>query len=158
VEEGVREATSDDVPRLVELARAAIRELTPMKGGSVWAAREARVEPLDPDLLAALGDAGRRAVVGTIDDAVVGYGMARVELLRDGSRLGVVDDIFVEEDARGIGVGELMMGELVSWCRDQGCFGIDVMALPGHRAAKNFFEESGFTARQIVMHHRLGGP
>ena len=69
-----------------------------------------------------------------------------------------LDDIFVEEDARGIGVGELMMGELVSWCRDQGCFGIDVMALPGHRAAKNFFEESGFTARQIVMHHRLGGP
>ena len=76
----------------------------------------------------------------------------------DGSHLGVVDDIFVEEGARGIGVGELMMGELVSWCRARGCFGIDVMALPGHRAAKNFFEESGFTARKIVMHHRLVEP
>ena len=156
MEEGVRDATSDDVPRLVELARAAIRELTPMKGGSVWAAREARAEPLEADFVAGLGDPGRRALVGTIDDVVVGYCIARVEVLGDGSHLGVVDDIFVEEDARGIGVGELMMGELVSWCRAQGCFGIDVMALPGHRAAKNFFEESGFTARQIVMHHRLG--
>jgi GNAT superfamily N-acetyltransferase len=158
VEEGVRDATRDDVPRLVELARAAIRELTPMKGGSVWAAREARAEPLERDLVAALGDPGRCALVGTIDDVAIGYGIARVEVLGDGSHLGVVDDVFVEEAARGIGVGELMMGELVSWCRSQGCFGIDVMALPGHRAAKNFFEESGFTARKIVMHHRLGDP
>ena len=158
MEEGVRDATPDDVPRLVELARAAILELTPMKGGSVWAAREARAEPLEEDLLATLGNPERRALVGTIDDVVVGYGIARVEVLGDGSRLGVVDDIFVEEGARGIGVGELVMGELVSWCRAQGCFGIDVMALPGHRAAKNFFEESGFTARKIVMHHRLVEP
>ena len=33
---------------------------------------------------------------------------------------------------------------------------MDAMALPGHRSAKNFFEESGFTARKLVMHHRLG--
>ena len=158
MEEGVRDATRDDVPRIVELARAAIRELTPMKGGSVWAAREARAEPLDDDLVAAIADPARRVLVGTIDEVLIGYGVARVETLGDGSRLGAVDDLFVEDGARGVGVGELMMGELVSWCRAQGCFGIDVMALPGHRAAKNFFEESGFTARKIVMHHRLVEP
>ena len=37
----------------------------------------------------------------------------------------------------------------------EGCVGVDSFALPGHRAAKNFFEESGFTARAIVMHHAL---
>ena len=37
----------------------------------------------------------------------------------------------------------------------EGCVGIDAFALPGHRAAKNFFEEQGFTARAIVMHHVL---
>ena len=158
MEEGVREATRDDVPRLVELARAAIRELTPMKGGSVWAAREARAEPIEEDLAAAIDDPGRCVLVGTIDEAPIGYGVARVETLGDRSHLGVVDDIFVEDGARGIGVGELVMGELVRWCRAQACFGIDVMALPGHRAAKNFFEESGFTARKIVMHHRLAEP
>ena len=155
MEEGVRKAARDDLSRLVELARAGIAELAPMKGGSVWVARNARREPLEHDLASALDDPNRRALVGTIDEIVVGYGVVHVEALGDGSRLGVVDDIFVEEEARGIGVGELVMGELVSWCRHQGCFGIDVIALPGHRAAKNFFEESGFTARMIVMHHRL---
>jgi GNAT superfamily N-acetyltransferase len=158
VDEGVRDAGRGDLTRLVELARAAIAELVPMKGGSVWAVRDARAEPLETDLLATLEDPARHTVVGTIDAVVIGYGAARVEELRDGTRLGVIDDIFVEEDARGVGVGELMMGDLVDWCRDRGCFGIDVAALPGHRAAKNFFEESGFTARKIVMHHRLDGP
>jgi hypothetical protein len=28
--------------------------------------------------------------------------------------------------------------------------------LPGHRLAKNFFEQGGFAARSIVMHHADG--
>ena len=35
--EGVRPATDDDLARVAELARTAIAELTPMKGGVVWA-------------------------------------------------------------------------------------------------------------------------
>jgi GNAT superfamily N-acetyltransferase len=153
--EGVRPATEDDLARLAELARAAIAELTPMKGGAVWAAREARVEPVEDSLKASLADEVTRVVVGTIDDFPVGYAAVRVEVLNDASRLGVVDDIFVEEGARQVGVGEAMMADLVAWCEEQGCTGMDAMALPGHRSAKNFFEESGFTARKLVMHHRL---
>jgi GNAT superfamily N-acetyltransferase len=153
--EGARPATENDLPRLVELARAAIAELTPMKGGAVWAAREARPEPIEESLKASLADEHTRVVVGTIDDVPIGYAAVRVEVLHDGSRLGVVDDIFVEEEARQVGVGEAMMGDLVAWCEEQGCAGMDAMALPGHRSTKNFFEESGFTARNLVMHHRL---
>ena len=40
-------------------------------------------------------------------------------------------------------------------CRGRGCVGIDAIALPGHRAAKNFFEAHGFTARALAMHHQL---
>ena len=67
----------------------------------------------------------------------------------------VVDDIFVEEGARAIGLGEGMIDDLMTWCEERKCIGMDAMALPGHRATKNFFEESGFTARQLVMHHRF---
>ena len=153
--EGVRPAIDDDLARLAELARAAIAELTPMKGGVVWAAREARPEPVEESLKASLADDDTRVVLGTIDDVAIGYASVHVEVLNDGSRLGVVDDIFVETDACEVGVGEAMMGDLVAWCEAQGCTGMDAMALPGHRSAKNFFEESGFTARKLVMHHRL---
>jgi GNAT superfamily N-acetyltransferase len=155
--EGARPATPADVPRLAELARAAIAELEPTRGGAVWKAREARPEPLEENLAAALADPCVRVLAGTIDDVIVGYAAVRIEDLRDGSRLGVVDDIFVEAEARGVGLGEVMMNDLVAWCVAQGCFGMDAMALPGHRSTKNFFEESGFTARQLVMHHSLAG-
>jgi GNAT superfamily N-acetyltransferase len=154
--ESVRPATEADMPRLAELARVAIAELTPMKGGKVWSAREARPEPVEESLKAALVAEDTRVVVGTIDDVPIGYAVVHVEELHDGSRLGVVDDIFVEEGARQVGVGEAMIGDLVAWCEERGCAGMDAMALPGHRSAKNFFEESGFTARKLVMHHRLG--
>ncbi len=151
----MRTATEQDLARLAELARAAIAELTPMKGGRVWAAREARPEPVEDSLKASLTDGATHLVVGTIDDVPIGYAAVHVEVLNDGSRLGVVDDIFVEEGARAVGVGEAMMNDLVAWCESEGCAGMDAMALPGHRSAKNFFEESGFTARKLVMHHRL---
>ena len=153
--EGARPATSEDVPRIAELVAAAVAELTPMKGGVVWAAREASWPPHEARLLEALADPARLVLAGTIDDAVIGYAVTHVEDLRDGSRLGVIDDLFVEEGARGVGVGEAMMQSVLAWLDAQGCAGADAMALPGHRAAKNFFEGSGFTARQIVMHHRM---
>jgi GNAT superfamily N-acetyltransferase len=156
--EAVRPATEDDLPRLVELARAGIEELRPMKGGSLWVRREARDEPVEDGLKMALADGDSRVVVGTIDGFPVGYGVAHSEELHDGSLLGVVDDIFVEEGARQVGVGEAMMGDLVAWCEERGCVGMDALALPGHRSTKNFFEESGFTARALIMHHRMEEP
>lgn len=153
--ESCRPAEEADLPRLADLARAAIDELAPMRGGAVWLAREARTEPLDENLRLAMKDPDARVLGGTIDGVVVGYAVARVEHLDDGRSLGVIDDIFVEDGARGVGVGEAMIGDLVEWCQGQGCIGVDAMALPGHRITKNFFETFGFTARKLVMHHRL---
>jgi GNAT superfamily N-acetyltransferase len=153
--EAARPATTSDLPRLAELARAAIAELGPTRGGGVWRAREARAEPIEAGLEALLDDPDGRLLAGTVDGVIIGYAAARIEHLGDGSRLGVVDDIFVEEEGRGVGVGEAMIDDLVAWCTERGCFGIDAMALPGHRLTKNFFEEAGFTARKLVMHHKL---
>ncbi len=156
MEEGCRPALAADVPRLAELNRAVIAELVPMRGGAIWKAREARPEPIEEELRRLLDEPGVRMLVATIDGTVVGYAVARLESLGDGSVLGVIDDIFVEEGARQVGLGELMIDDLMTWCEARQCVGMDAMALPGHRATKNFFEESGFTARQLVMHHRFG--
>jgi len=153
--EEARPAVREDVPRLAELTRAAIAELTPTRGGEVWRAAEARTEPIEKGLESLLDDPDALVVAGTLDGVIVGYAVVRVEHLPDQSRLGVIDDIFVEDEARGIGLGETMMTDLIGWSVDRRCFGMDAMALPGHRQTKNFFEESGFTARKLVMHHSL---
>lgn len=152
--DGARRATVDDVPRLAELAREAHRELAPVRGGRVFLARETRREPFEEGFTEALNGDGI-VLCGTIDDVVVGYAVGNVEDLSDGRRLGVISDLFVESEARAVGVGERMMDELLAWFRTRQCFGVDAMALPGARATKNFFEESGFSARLLVMHHRM---
>ncbi len=153
--EGSRPATPEDVPRIAELADLARHELVPMKGGALWAAREAVPDPFEATYGSLVERDDAMVVVGTVDEAVVGFGVVTLERLRNGEILGVILDLFVEPDARSIGVGEAMADDLVAFCATHRCTGIDALALPGHRATKNFFEESGFTARALVMHRAL---
>jgi GNAT superfamily N-acetyltransferase len=153
--EAVRPAGQHDLPRLAELAEAAIDELAGTKGGAVWSRREARPRPVADSLAVALEASDQLVVAGTVDGTVVGYAAVRVEVLRDGDRLGVVDDIYVEPGAREVGVGEVMMDAVLDWCRDQRCIGVDSLALPGNRETKNFFESFGLVARAIIVHRPL---
>ncbi|HZR13307.1 MAG TPA: GNAT family N-acetyltransferase [Acidimicrobiia bacterium] len=154
--ESARRATRDDVARVAELARAMRAELRSMRGGALWSEREAWAEPLEDVYASLLERDDARLFVGTIGDVVVGYGAVVVESLHDGARLGVVTDLFVEDGARAVGVGESLIECVLAFTAEQRCVGVDALALPGHRAAKNFFEGSGFTARAIVMHRPAG--
>jgi GNAT superfamily N-acetyltransferase len=157
VVEAARAASPEDLPRLAELAAEAIAELTTTKGGAIWARRDARAEPLEAGLAADLADPLCCVLVATIDDVVMGYAVARREVLRDGAPMAVLSDIFVDPGCRGIGLGEALMDEVVAWAEGEGCIGIDSLALPGNRETKNFFETFGLVARAIVVHRPLGG-
>jgi GNAT superfamily N-acetyltransferase len=153
--EAARPASSDDLPRLAELARDAIAELRSTKGGELWARREARQEPIDASLAADLANANAIVLVGAIDDAVIGYAVAVVEKLGDGRDLARLTDVYVEPEARGVGVGELLLDAVVEWAAGRQCVGIDSLALPGNRETKNFFESFGLVARAIIVHRPL---
>jgi GNAT superfamily N-acetyltransferase len=146
--EAARPAGAADRERVDELRAQLFAELGAYRGGDLWV-RE-RQSAARPD------ESG--AFVGTLDDAVVGYGIVEVAELRGGGRFGRVTELFVEPEAREVGVGETLVGALVEWCRARGCLGVDATALPGHRAAKNFFEEQGFVARSLTMHRGLESP
>lgn len=154
-EEAVRPATADDLAAIVGLVETLRAELTPMRGGRIWSVREARWGQPDEVYGALFTDPATCVVAGTLDDVVVGFGVVTIEVLADGGKLGVVSELFVDPEGRAVGVGEAMLEAMVAFCTREGCVGVDALALPGHRAAKNFFEESGFTARAIVMHHAL---
>lgn len=156
MDEAARRATSADLDRLVALDAQLRDEFIVMRGGALWAVRESR--PGGGESFASLLERDDVCVVvGSVDDYVVGFGVAELEPLRDGTLLGRITELFVEADARAVGVGEAIAVELVAFCEAHDCVGIDALALPGHRAAKNFFEASGFTARAIVMHRPRHG-
>ncbi|MCA1843960.1 MAG: hypothetical protein LC792_12410, partial [Actinobacteria bacterium] len=97
--EAVRAATPHDLAAIVGLVEALRAELSPMRGGRIWAVREARPGPPMEAYGALLTDSASCVVVGTLDDVVVGFGVASVEQLTDGGKLGVVSELFVDAEA-----------------------------------------------------------
>jgi GNAT superfamily N-acetyltransferase len=143
--EGARPATDGDRSVVEALHAAATEELRAEKGGELWARTTDR----------AAGPAAGDVFVGTVDDVVVGYAIVRIDVLADGGRLAVLTDVYVEPDARGVGVGEALLDACIARARDAGCVGVDAVALPGMRESKNFFEAAGLVARAIVVHRAL---
>lgn len=151
--EGVRQAAADDLPRILELYESLRLELGSFRGR--WYELDAWPEPAAEALSLAVADAAKLALVGTIDDYPIGYLVAEVvaALPQAGSApVGRVRDLFVEPEARSVGVGEALLSAAIEWFRERDVHEADLTVLPGHREAKNFCEENGFVARALVMH------
>lgn len=157
--EAARRANEGDLGTLVGLVTRAADELRPARGGELWWRREARPDPVGDSLRSSLADPDQLVVIGTIDGYPVGFGAARLAAVtepRGGGVVAVVDELYVEPEARGVGVGEAMMDALIAWAEDRGCMGIESLALPGMRDTKNFFEGFGLVARALVVYRPLG--
>ncbi len=153
--EGVRLAGHDDLADLARLAGEAVAELTPHRGGEMWARTLGRRAPYEPALTEALDDPDVLVLAGTVDDTLVGYAVARLTPIEGGDTIVVIDDLFTEPGARAVGVGEAMLGVIVEWGTGKGAVGIDAVVLPGARETKNFFESFGLKARALVVHRDL---
>jgi GNAT superfamily N-acetyltransferase len=153
--EHAREATAEDLTSLARLWEMAVAELDGERGGPLLAGTLVRSD-LTGSLLASMEDPDRLVVVGFIDDVAVGLGSVVVDRRRR-ELVGELELIYVEPRARQIGVAEEMLQEVLRWCEERGCVGVDAPALPGNRSAKAFFEGQGFTARLLIMHRGRKG-
>jgi GNAT superfamily N-acetyltransferase len=156
--EAARLATRGDADRCGELCRRALNSLQEVRGGALFTRQEtgllakALLRPGGLDRL--MADSRRRVLVGTVDDAVVGLAIGRIDPVGEAS-LGIIDACYVEPDARGVGVGRALVDDLMAWFGSSDCRGVDVTALPGDRETKNFLEGAGFKARLLTMHRSL---
>jgi GNAT superfamily N-acetyltransferase len=145
-----RRATAADAVVLAALDAAGRAAVEAQRGGPLLLRRAST-----PLTAAALVDPDALVVVGGLDAVVLGATAVVAERLDDGTRLGVLHGLYVEPDAREVGIGEAMIELVLDWCRQQRLAGLDAVALPGDRATKNFFERFGLTARAILVHRAL---
>ena len=148
-----RPASTDDIPVLTGLYRALESEMVSLHG--MWPRADGLDEPVEQSLEALLEDPEAKAYIGEIDDYPLGFIIGRSEPLNthEAARVAAIRFVFVDEDARAVGLGEAMRDLLMEDFRAEGHTLFDAHVLPGHRLAKNFFEAGGFSARTIVMHH-----
>ncbi len=156
--EATRLATASDHSLCLELIEAALSDARSMRGGATLAGSATA-----PGLLARWDVEVPSAVlfVGEFHDVVVGLSAA-VVLPSDlapqeaPQRTGRIECLYVETEARGVGVGSALMVAAVDWCRAQGCTEVDALALPGDRSTKQRLEGAGFSARLLTLSRRLG--
>jgi len=149
-----RPAASDDLTDLVRLYHLLAVEQAALK--SLWPVADGLAEPVADSFASTLADDDSMVVIGLIDNAPVGFLWMHIEELlpqAGGARVGVARLIFVETEARGVGVGEQMITLIMEEFRDRGIRLFVVHVSPGHLLAKYFFESNGYSARRFVMHH-----
>lgn len=149
-----RLATAQDIPLLVSLYRELEKEMVALS--DLWPLTSGLAEPIEGSWDQALSDPDTVTVIGSYEGYPFGFVMARIESQlpqAEGLRIGAIRLVFVEQEAREAGVGEAMREHILGALRARGITRFDAHVLPGHRLAKNFFEQGGFSARHIVMHH-----
>ena len=149
-----RLAGTEDVGILVDLYRKLEAEMVAIH--PMWPRADGLDEPVDESFRDRIADAGSRVYIGEVDGYPLGFIYGRTESLlahEEGTPVAAIRLVFVEEPARGVGVGEIMRDTLMDDYRAMGHHLFDAHVLPGHRLVKNFFEAGGFSARTIVMHH-----
>jgi L-amino acid N-acyltransferase YncA len=150
----VRPAVNADIFRLVSLYDDLEREQVERK--PIWALTDGLDERFDMSLFHAISEEESWVLVGEIDDVIVGFIWATIEPMlgrAEGRRIGRIRLIYTEPEARGVGVGHLMLETVLADLRATDVHHFDAPVGPGQRATKNFFEAHGFAARSIIMHH-----
>jgi GNAT superfamily N-acetyltransferase len=148
-----RPAINADVFRLVSLYRHMETEQIVRK--PIWALTDGLDERFDLSLFRAIESEESFVLAGEINDTTVGFIWATIEPMLEranGARIGRVRLIYTEPEARGVGVGHVMLTEILELLRSYGVRDFDAPVGPGQRAAKNFFESHRFAARSIVMY------
>lgn len=151
--EHARAADATELELVAELWSEAVGELDGQRGGFLLAGSLTRVD-LAAELRDFQEDPEKLLVIGLLDEIPVGFAAAACDRRRR-EPIGSVELIYVQPPARQVGVAEAMVTCVLRWAADLGCVGVDAPALPGSRSAKAFFEDNGFTARLLVMHHPL---
>jgi GNAT superfamily N-acetyltransferase len=149
-----RDATAADIDTIVTLASLVIDELRDERGGSLLLFHDLGSVGQANTYRDCLEDAASSVVVGLIDGSVVGFGLARV-VRSDHSQICMIDQLVVHPDARGIGVGAMILASVRRWGVEAGCQMIESQVLPGNRAAKNFFERVGMVTRKMQVSTEL---
>ena len=101
----------------------------------------------------------RQLYVAKVDDLVVGYVAVKMRSYDWPGvvkrRVMFVDELAVDEQFRGHGIGTMMMNEIKVLARAFGCTDLQLGVYPQNDEAVGFYQKCGLTIRSIDMQMKL---
>ena len=145
----VRSASEDDVMAIVELAKEAQTEITQFRGHEqlleVWTLTEQQ-------WATTITSSKNIVLVALSSMSIVGYAKGDIDVK---GTICTVGHVFVDPQARQLGIGAGLVGEIARVAKSKGCQTLDAVALPGDRKMKNLYERIGMPARLLIASKNL---
>ena len=149
----LRHAQPEDIPRMCDL----LADLFSLESDFV-PDREKQAKGLSA-LIA--GGPGNGLVLVAVQEGTV-VGMATIQTListSEGGRVGLVEDVIVDQLFRGQGIGTLLLEGIVSWSRNAGLKRLQLLADMGNQRALDFYSSRELTyTRLICLRKQLSSP
>jgi GNAT superfamily N-acetyltransferase len=146
----IRPAAREDVKTLLEM----IVEL------AVYEREPDAVNTTEADLLRdGFGDRPRfEALIAEASGAVAGFALTFTNYSTwEGSAGLYLEDLYVRESARGLGVGRALMAALAGVCAERGYKRLDLSVLDWNTSAQEFYAHLGMTEMTSWQTYRLTG-
>lgn len=140
-----RRATKADLPDLVALTVAFYQE-----DGFATASAA-----LPGRFMTLLGQSDANITVAVTPDATVGFALTTVRLILESGPVAELQDLYVQPEHRGKGVGSALVSDAARWARSKAADVLDVVIAPNGRDVRHlhrYYESRGFVdkGRRIV--------
>ena len=149
----VRRAEERDIPRILELL---VQVNMVHHNGRPDLFKGPTTKYTEAGLSAILADPATPVFVGVDESGrVLGHGFCVMQhsggqLMEEHDTLDI-DDICVDESARGLGVGRALYGHILAYAREKGCYNVTLNVWAFNESALAFYRKRGLKPQKIGM-------
>lgn len=148
----IRYAREADIPRLGELLLQVCRV---HREGRPDLFREGGRKYTDEELKELLRTGDVSILVAEADGLVAGYAFCFLEKHKKGAFQEIstlyLDDLCVDENCRGRGVGEALYKAVLNMAKAAGCYNVTLNVWASNDSARRFYEKMGLQVQKLGM-------
>jgi len=97
-------------------------------------------------------------LIAVVDGKVIGYlvgGISDVEDYRNISKIAEVENMFILEEYRSMGIGKKLLQEFTKWCKSKKVQRIKAVASAQNKRAIEFYRREGFKDYDLVLEKKI---
>lgn len=124
--------------------------------GQLWPDKTLNQEKLRQVFTRGLACESHNYICATVQDKIIGFASLKIKnSLWEQGNLGYIDELVVDQEYRGKGIGRELLEHVVEMAREKGCGRIELDAAFYRKASHRFYEKNNFEKRCFLFSRKL---